>query len=482
MKAINTYKLLTVMILIMVLFSTTLTAGVSQNKLSYDKQDNEKEVDLSVDKIEFSTECYDLLIIAPSRFKLPLKFLVNHKNKVGIKTILVSVEEVYNQMYWEGRDNAEKIKYFIKNAIEYWKIQYVLLVGGRKNQGPREKWWVPVRYTYLDRNYSKMVERKFLTDLYFADIYDENGNFSSWDSDDNGIFGEWPQDEAALDRPDLYPDVYVGRLPCLNIFEVIRMVRKIIRYETGKCADSWFKNMVVVAGDTYPGKTDYYDGEVYTQMGLDMMPDFRPFKLWTSDGSLKNWVDVVKAINKGCGFVWFSGHGNPKSWATHPPDDKSTWIYGLRLRNIPFLLNRNKLPVCVTGSGCFNSMFNVSIFNSPWTSGLPTTHCFSWALTIKRNGGCIATIGATAFSYESPDINIGEGGIEWLDMYFFGEYGKNKTKILGEVWGNTITSFLQNFSINWNDTSANGSALVAKNVEQWLLIGDPSLMIGGYAK
>lgn len=53
-------------------------------------------------------------------------------------------------------------------------------------------------------------------------------------------------------------------------------------------------------------------------------------------------------------------------------------------------------------------------------------------------------------------------------------------KILVEIWGNTIISFLQNFSINWNDASANGAALIAKNVEQRLLIGDPSLMIGGY--
>jgi hypothetical protein len=481
MKTIKIYKIFT-LIIIFLFFTNNISAGISQNKLKLDKQSIEEEVNISLVSSKFLSGNYDLLIIAPSRFKLPLLLLVNHKNRLGVNTILVNVEDVYDHMYWEGRDNAEKVKYFIKNAIDYWDISYVLLVGGRKGQGSIEKWWVPVRYSHLDRKYDKMIERKFLTDLYFADIYDENGNFSSWDSNNNGIFGEWPEDDVALDRPDLYPDVYVGRLPCLNIFEVGRIVRKIIRYETWKCADSWFKNMVVVAGDTYPDKTDYYDGEVYTQIGLDMMPGFRPVKLWTSDGSLKNWVDVVSAINKGCGFVWFSGHGNPKSWATHPPDDNSTWIHGLEIRNIPFLRNRNKLPVCVTGSGCFNSMFNVSFFNSPWVYGLPIPYCFSWALTIKRNGGSIATIGATAFSYESPDINIGEGGIEWLDMHFFGEYGLNNTKILGEVWGNTITSFLQNFSINWDDTSSNGTALIAKNVEQWLLIGDPSLMIGGYAK
>ena len=254
------------------------------------------------------------------------------------------------------------------------------------------------------------------------------------------------------------------------------MVRKIIRYESRKIADFWFKTMVVVAGDTYPEKTEYYDGEVYTQM----MPEFTPVKLWTSDGSLKNWLNVVRTLNKGCGFIWFSGHGNPSLWGTHPPNDKQTWIYGLRLRQIPFLRNRHKLPICIDGSGCFNSMFNVSSSYSPWVYGINIPRCWSWAITRETNGGSIATIGATAFSYESPEINTGNGGIEWLDMHFFNEYSHINTSILGDVWANTITSFLQNFTINWSDTTPDGSALIAKNGEQWLLIGDPSLKIGGY--
>jgi hypothetical protein len=397
-----------------------------------------------------------------------------------VKARIIDVEDVYDQMFWHGRDNAEKIKYFIKTAYEQWNITYVLLMGGRKDQAAKETWWIPVRYSYLDRQYDELNEKKFLSDLYFADIYDKNGNFSSWDTNNNGIFGEWPKDKAAIDMPDLFPDVFVGRLPCRNIRDVKIVVKKIIQYETGKKSDSWFKTMVVVAGDTYPEKTEYYDGEVYTQIGLEMMKDFRPVRLWTSDGSLKKCRDVIKALNKGCGFIWLSGHGNPAAWSTHPPNDSSTWIRGLRLRTIPFLFNGKKLPVCITGSGCFNSMFNVSLGNSPWVYGFPIPRCLSWALVRKSNGGSIATIGPTAFSYESPDINTNEGGIEWLDIHFFSEYRLNNTDILGETWGNTITNFLQNFTINWHDISSDGAALIAKNVEQWLLIGDPSLKIGGY--
>ncbi len=455
-----------VLISIFILISSNLSLIAIQNNINLSESDEKK---------------YDLLIISPKKFSKHLCLLVKHKNKMGVKTILVNVEEVYEQMFSHGRDDAEKVKYYIKEAIENWGIKYVLLVGGRKNQLKSETWWVPVRYSHLNRNYDQLEENQFLTDLYFADIYDSEGNFSSWDNNNNTIFSEWEKNESAVDIPDLYPDVFVGRLPCRNILEVRIMVKKIIIYERGKCSDYWFKNMVVVAGDTYPNKTPYYDGEVYTQMGLDMMPGFNPVTLWTSDGSLKNPVDVVKAMNKGCGFIWFSGHGSPYSWATHPPDDRKTWVNGLRLRDMLCLLNGKKLPVCISGSGCFNNMFNVSLMNSPWVYGFSIPHCWGWALVRKFYGGSIATIAATAFSYESPDIKTGFGGCEWLDMHFFGEYGLNNTDILGETWGNTITSFLDSFPIDWNDNSSTGYALIAKNVQQWLLIGDPSLKIGGYA-
>jgi len=432
---------------------------------------------LSTDSIN-----YDLLIVAPKRFIHALKPLAEHKSRHGIRTRIVSIEEVYDQMFWYGRDKAEKLKYFIKFAHERWGIRYVLLVGGKKHQG--RGYWIPVRYSHLCRGYDGMKEGKFLSDLYFADIYDENGNFSSWDDNGNGIFGEWPENGKALDRPDLHPDVCVGRLPCRNLREVKIVVRKIINYENRRWRDrEWFKRFVVVAGDTYPDKTDYYDGEVYTQMGIDYMKGFKPIRLWASEGNL-SWIRVVREINRGCGFIWFSGHGNPALWTTHPPNSER-WIYGLKLWHMIFLHNRYRLPICISGSGCFNNMFNVTIFHSEWVyfKGLIPYNipfCWGWGLVRNPRGGSIATIASTAFSYESPDINRGEGGIEWLDIHFFETYAKGYD-ILGEVWARTIDAFLDNFTIDWDDASEKGSALIAKNVEEWLLIGDPSLKIGGYA-
>ena len=90
--------------------------------------------------------------------------------------------------------NAEKIKYFIKTAMEEWGIRYVLLVGGRSSQF-QPTWYCPVRYVSMVDDW----DAEYLSDLYFADIYDANGNFSSWDSDNDGMYGEWYMGETAQD-------------------------------------------------------------------------------------------------------------------------------------------------------------------------------------------------------------------------------------------------------------------------------------------
>jgi len=451
---------------------------------------NSQMISNSLKKIkESNSGICELLIIAPKQFKRILQPLVNHKNKFGMETKLVTLDFIYDQI-WFGRDNAEKIKYFIKETLDNCGIKYVLLVGGVKKQiSKNEIYWLPIRYAYLaDRwggtyEWGNYLEKRFLSDLYFADIYDSKGEFSSWDTDGDGIFGEWKDNKSAEDILDLYPDVYVGRLPCRNRFEVKVMVKKIINYEkVNNSGTEWFNKMVVVAGDTYLGN-DIYEGEDETQQALDMMPDFNHIKLWTSEGGLTGPRDVINTWNKGCGFIYFAGHGSPYLWGTYPPNDKPI-IYGLKLQHIPFLFNGKKLPICIVG-GCHNSMFNVSLLKSNnWTSKLGCYECFSWRLTRKIGGGSIATIGNTALGYGSDDKldpKKGGGGGN-LTTYFFEAYGKNKIDNLGKAWGLAISYYLDEFPIQWDENSNNDTTIDAKTVMQWVLMGDPSLKIGGYSK
>ena len=206
---------------------------------------------------------YDLLIITPPRFISELQPLVQHKNQYGINTILTDTSEIYEN--FEGWDASEQIKNAIEWSAREWNITYVLLVGGRKPSFLNEPWLLPSRYIHIEDNIYT-PENRYLSDLYFADLYYQNGSFCSWDTNNNGVYGEWLANQTAADILDLYPDVYVGRLPCRNEFEVKLMVNKIISYETGLCDDTWFKKMVVIGGDTYTDN-DYYEGEETNQGG-----------------------------------------------------------------------------------------------------------------------------------------------------------------------------------------------------------------------
>ncbi|HEC89213.1 MAG TPA: hypothetical protein ENI44_01370, partial [Thermoplasmatales archaeon] len=266
---------------------------------------------------------YDLLIISYDDFTDILTPLVNHKNSIGVTTKIVSLSDIYSGTYFpiQGRDDAEKIKYFIKNAREEWGIKYVLLVGNY--------WRIPVRYSHLETDKgTKFEELSFVSDLYYADLYDSNGGFSSWDTDNDGVYGEWPYLMGMKDNVDMAPDVYIGRLACTSRYEVETMVDKIITYENTTYGSRWFHRIVTVGGDTFDKNwengTDYDEGEVANEKAIEYMNGFTPIRIWASLGNLAT-ENIVKEISKGCGFAYFVGHGNPRSWATHENGDYYNW-------------------------------------------------------------------------------------------------------------------------------------------------------------
>jgi len=195
---------------------------------------------------------YNLVIIAPQKFVTELNKLVTHKNNNGVQTLLKTTEDIYSE--YSGVDKPEEIKYFIKDALETYDMDYVLIVGGLKsiiygkprddkNQGTKD-WYVPVRYTNLV-DPGPPSDPGFISDLYYADIYKEGGVFDDWDSDDDGLFAKWDH-AMKKDVIDFYPDVYIGRLPCRNTFEVKIMVNKIINYEKKPAASSWYNQETIL--------------------------------------------------------------------------------------------------------------------------------------------------------------------------------------------------------------------------------------------
>ena len=429
---------------------------------------------------------YNLLIITISDFKKLLQPLVTHKEKMGVKTKLVTLQEIKE---YDGRDTQEQIKYFIKNAIEEWGIKYVLLVGGIKGQST--KWNLPIRYSHvlISEGKQEIPEPEFISDLYFADIYDSEGNFSSWDTNNNDIFAE-RDGSTEIDKMDLYPDVYLGRLPCRDKREVRIIVDKIISYEKSKANENWFKRMILVSGDHWKDSGQISEGVLIMEEASEIMSGFTPVKLYATEKNKLLVRDINKAINKGAGFAYFCGHGGSTAWGIHYPPDATGWAPSLgklgvinfyNTINMNFLRNRDKLPITVVG-GCLNGKFDISIGNSikEGKIKLSQTKCWAEKLTIKKGGGAIATIANTGLgTHALGDSNqnsindyleILDG---WLELRFFQLYKQEQVDILGDLHSGAIKDYLDRFLGGHDEMDP-------KMVQQWELFGDPSLKIGGY--
>ena len=457
------------------------------------------------------TSTYDLVIITPAEFTSQLQRLVDHKNKYQIKTTMKTLGDIYSE--YSGVDEPEKIKYFIKDAIETWGIKYVMLVGGmtslidgqsRDDENKAVKdWWLPARYTNL-QEMGGTYDPGFLSDLYYADIYWGDGSFSSWDQDKNGdndgYFAAWKSFSSppmAKDYIDFYPDVYVGRIACRNTGEVEDVVTKIIDYERLKHNTDWYENMIAIGGDSHEDAEEILEGEVACEYVLDTyMTEWNPIKLYASNKDIDtqhipSTTNIQREVTAGAGFLLFEGHGNPGSWNTHWPGifNWEDTPGGIQVSGFYALKNEKKLPICVIG-GCHNSMFNVTLMGttldrpSMWTYGMPVPECFAWWLVRLSQGGTIASFGNTGLGYgrvgEHGDID-GDGinqpdTIEALGGYqirlFFQTFDEGKD-ILGEVWGGATKKYLDTFPGMDDQTDA-------KTVEQWPILGDPSLKIGGY--
>lgn len=427
---------------------------------------------------------YQLVIISADEFVDELEPLKEHKDQMGMSTKLVTLSTVYDEMFWHGRDNPERIKYFVKKAVETWQTHFVLLVGDFRK--------MPIRYVYNNEP-SDYYEPRYISELYYADIYDQQGDFSSWNSNNNDLFGEWKGSEAQDKNIDLYPDVAVGRLACRNTFEVNTMVRKIIAYETRTYGQDWFNKFVVVAGDTYPPgqypfNTDPYEGEQNTLAAIENMTGFDPVKLWASTGAFTGPRDLIRTMNKGCGFMFFEGHASPVAWGTHPPEieKNGTWVWGLKNYHINLLMNGVKLPI-VVAAACHNGQFDVTPLNLLKKLRGEVVHvgewaieCWAWKLTSHPFGGSIATISNTGLGMSKEDKQSMEGAGDYMDMQPFIEYGAHRQEFLGDLWMDSIDNYIDAFPVDWNDPAGSDSSYDAKTPQEWTLFGDPSLKIGGY--
>ena len=106
--------------------------------------------------------------------------------------------------------------------------------------------------------------------------------------------------------------------------------------------------------------------------------------------------------------------------------------------------------------------------------------CWGERLTRKIGVGSIATIGCTALGYTKEDKKSFAGGINEIEVAFFNHYGHHQGELLGDAWSAAVTHYLDSYPVNWRTPGGSDSWIDTKVVQSWVLLGDPSLRIGGY--
>ncbi|MFH2002704.1 MAG: C25 family cysteine peptidase [Planctomycetota bacterium] len=413
-----------------------------------------------------------MVVITPEKYFEEVKPLVRHKLRHGLYSGIKTTEDIY--LEYPGRDDAEKVKYFIKDAVETYGVGYVLLMGGRNGQ--TQEWDVPVRYIRLDDGYQYT---EYLSDHYFADIYKNGVEFEDWDSDGDGLFAEWQQDPL-----DLEPDLCVGRLPCRNAGEVSNVVAKIIQYENTAFGKAWSNRMLACAGDTFPGYGGVFEfeGEATCDVALGYMTGFDITRMYISNGNLTGPSNVISEVNQGYGLVMTRGRGVP--YKVRVPQTSGEEIIIFHNDYLSRFTNKTEHPVCVLGQ-CFNAKFDLSRSNLigpniyeqdclPW--------CVAWGMVGVSEGGFVAVLSNSNSCYGVPgDAN--QNGIPddaekyggFLAVEFFRLYGAEGMRTLGEIYRQTVANYVAAFNVKNN-------LYHCKSVTEWHLMGDPSLKVGGYAK
>lgn len=425
------------------------------------------EIETEEDKQLMSTqttseESYQFIVITPSEFFGDLQPFIDHKNDREISTRMISLTEIYNSVHFPnpGRDEAEKIKYFIKDAMEQWNTQFVMLVGGVET--------FPTRATHIMVDYdpSDPDEEVFISDLYYADIYNETFEFCSWDSNNNEVYGEYDWGSNNLfDEVDLYPDVYLGRLAVEDSEELTGVLNKIIHYESIESyKQDWFSEITVIGGDDAPNEeSNINEGEFKNQYILDLLPGFAPDKIWDSNYRL-SWFNpsgidnIVSAFEEGRGFVDWAGHGAPTVWTTYPHNGTRqslpTPTGAFRSANALNLENEGRYPIVVV-EACSTGKFNVP-------------DCLAWSFVKNPDGGGIgsfSTTGLSWFSYGSPEANL-EYLAGRMHVSLYHAYADG-AETFGQMWVDGVTRYIQ----------PNMDGGEHKTGEQWEPFGDPTLQI-----
>ncbi|MCU4176356.1 type IX secretion system sortase PorU [Carboxylicivirga sp. N1Y90] len=348
-----------------------------------------------------------------------------HQRKTGLKTLIVTPEQVYNE-FSSGQADVSAIRDFARFLYnkDNEQFKYLLLFGDG---------------SYDNRDYSESNSNFILT---YQSVNSINIS-ATYCSDDYYGFLDNDEGENILTNK---LDIGIGRLPVGTVEEATTVVDKIETYLFSNYLGSW-KSKIMFVADDGDNNLHMRDADRLTQKVASNYPQFSTEKIY-SDAYKKNitasgdrYPDVNAAIqhnfSDGALIFNYTGHGGEKVLAHE---------HILTIPEIVSMSNFDRLPIFVTAT-CEFSRYDDKNYEDG-TAG---------EIVLKTpNGGGIALFTTTRIAWSNSNYNINNN---LYDFIFEHDEEGNKLR-LGDIIRQT-----------------KNKSLSSVNKVQFTLLGDPALQL-----
>lgn len=413
---------------------------LNDNKATFSTETNELKTFIAFMGNNFLTPTYEkqvtnqdlvnksgiqLLIVTHPDFKSEAERLANHRQNVnGIKSLVVTIEEIYND-YSGGKQDPTAIRDFTRKLYGTG-LKNILLFGRSsfdyKDRISKNTNFVP---TYESRNSLSPLET-YSSDDYFAFMEINEGDWS-----------ESPVEAHTL-------DIGVGRLPVKIAEEAAIVVDKLIAYDTNpKSFGGWRKDILFVADDgdfnLHQSDTDKLAKDIEANhLQFDTkkiyLDAFKQISKPSGQVSPDARNALLKSLKKGVLIVNFTGHGSERVWLQEQILDEEL---------IEEWSNKKVFPLLVTATCEFGRHDD------------PTQISSSELTLTKKDGGAIGLVTAARPVNASTNAFLNKAFYEALFTKVDGKY-----RDLGAVFRET------------KNKSMNGVSN-----RNFSLLGDPSMLL-----
>ena len=311
-----------------------------------------------------------MVIVTDSSLVAPFGRLAAAHERIGLVTRVRTLQSI-RAAYPQGRDDAERIRLFLKDARAAWGIEYALLGGDEP--------LIPMRRAWLDRLPLRTDTGRLLpTDQYYACL---DGD---WNADGDARWGETPDETSGErgDRADAIPELCVGRAPVADEKQAEVFVAKTVRALARPERHDPLAVLLVAAGslDPAPAAVPHFAPfaeEIAARLGALVAAKVTRLYRNEGEGIGANPLTLASAraaLRKGADLVFLVGFGGPGSFALDTAGGPET----LDAEDL-LALGRSRPPGHAIALSAFTTV--------------PARLSVGAALIRAEHGGCVSVLG-----------------------------------------------------------------------------------------